>query len=233
MPSDRHSAVSYCRQAHAIRPAPSKGHCRQEPSQLPPGAMSCSRSLELVKQALERASIDSTEYGKHSLRSSGITAAARAHVAEHLIQRHGGWKSASSKKYTFSPAELSSEREEKEVLAEGRQPTAPPSMKSHVSYCAARALRREKMEAEGTSSTTGRSLLHSVLVAAVDSCHCPHPFHPSTALLPIASLSLSLSLTMFDAFKNVIVLNCAYCATNSRRATAAPRLSASLCGFSL
>ena len=59
--------------------------------------MSYSRSLELVKQALERAGIDSTEYGTHSLRSGGTTAAARAHVVERLIQRHGGWKSASSK----------------------------------------------------------------------------------------------------------------------------------------
>ena len=95
-------------------------------------------------------------------------------------------------KYTFSPAELSSERGEKEVLADSNQPTAPPSTKSHVSCCAARARRREKMAAEGTSSTTGRSLLQSVLVSAVDSCHCPHPSHPSTALLPIAPLSLSL-----------------------------------------
>ena len=59
--------------------------------------MSYSRSLELVKQALERTGIDSTEYGTHSLRSGGTTAAARAHVAERLFQRHGGWKSASSK----------------------------------------------------------------------------------------------------------------------------------------
>ena len=108
--------------------------------------------------------------------------------------------------YTFSPAELSSERGEKEVLADSNQPTAPPSTKSHVSYCAARARRREKMAAEaqgeGTSSTTGWSLLQSVLVSqAVDSCHCPHPSHPSTALLPIASLSP----TRFDAFKDVIV----------------------------
>ena len=104
-------------------------------------------------------------------------------------------------KYTFSPAELSSERGENEVLADSNQPTAPPSTKSHVSYCAARARRREKMAAEGTSSTTGWSLLQSVLVSAVDSCHCPHPSHPSTALLPIASLSP----TRFDAFKDVIV----------------------------
>ena len=58
-------------------------------------------------------------------------------------------------KYTFSPAELSSERGEKEVLADSNQPTAPPSTKSHVSYCAAHARRREKMAAEGTSSTMG------------------------------------------------------------------------------
>ena len=72
-----------------------------------------------------------------------------------------------------------------------QQTTLPPSTKSHVSYCAARARRREKMAAEGTSSTTGRSFLQSVHVSVVDSCHCPHPSHPSTALLPIASLSLS------------------------------------------
>ena len=110
------------------------------------------------------------------------------------------WK-WTQRKYTFSPAELSSERGEKEVLADSNQPTAPPSMKSHVSYCAARARRREKMAAEGTSSTTGWSLLQSVLVSAVDSCHCPHPSHPCTALLPIAPLSP----TRFDAFKDVIV----------------------------
>ena len=55
--------------------------------------------------------------------------------------------------------------------------------------------RREKMAAEGTSSTTGRSLLQSVYVSGIDSCHCPHPSHPSTDLLPSASLSLSLSLS--------------------------------------
>ena len=74
--------------------------------------------------------------------------------------------------YQCLPAELSSERGEKEVLADSNQPTAPPSTKSHVRYCAARARRREKMAAEGTSSTTGWSLLQSVLVSAVDSCHC-------------------------------------------------------------
>ena len=113
------------------------------------------------------------------------------------------WKFLFSK-YTFSPAELSSERGEKEVLADSNQPTAPPSTKSHVSYCAARARLREKMAAEGTSSTTGWSLLQvGFLSLLLDSCHCPHPSHPSTALLPIAPLSLSP--TRFDAFKDVIV----------------------------
>ena len=85
MPSDRHWAVSSCRQAHAVRPTPLKGHCRQEPSRLPPGVLCYPRSLELVTQALERAGIDLTEYDTHSLRSSGTTAAADAHVAERLI----------------------------------------------------------------------------------------------------------------------------------------------------
>ena len=65
------------------------------------------------------------------------------------------------------------------------------------------------MAAEGTSRTTGRSLLQSVLVFAVGSCHCPQPSNPAPALLPILSLSVSvcLYLTRFDAFKDVIVLN--------------------------
>ena len=53
-----------------------------------------------------------------------------------------GWGlffSARDVKYTFSPVVLSSERGEKEVLADSKQPTATPSTKSHVSYCAARA----------------------------------------------------------------------------------------------
>ena len=78
-----------------------------------------------------------------------------------------------TKENTFSPAELSSRRREMEVLADSKQPTVPPSTK-HVSCCAARVRRREKMAAKGTSSTTGRSLLQSVLVSgesAVDSCH--------------------------------------------------------------
>ena len=47
-------------------------------------------------------------------------------------------------KYTFLPAELSSERGEREVLADSKQPTAPPSTKSHVSYCTARLAEERK-----------------------------------------------------------------------------------------
>ena len=85
-----------------------------------------------------------------------LTISASSFSASRFSLRSSLWASCwVAIKYTFSPAELSSERGEKEVLADSNQPTAPPSTKSHVSYCAARARRREKMAAEGTSSTTG------------------------------------------------------------------------------
>ena len=106
-------------------------------------------------------------------------------------------------KYTFSPAELSSERGHGKGSSR-RQQTAYGAAVNEVAceLLHSARCRREKMAAEGTSSTTGRSLLQSVLVSAVDSCHCPHRSHPSAALLPIASLSQ----TRFDAFKDVIVV---------------------------
>ena len=154
----------------------------------------------------------------------------RAHVTSFFRAGEATWAFFLLWKYTFLPAELSSERGEKEVLADSNQPTAPPSTKSHVSYCAARARRREKMAAEGTSSTTGWSLLQSVLVSAVDSCHCPHPSHPLYCSAPHCP---SLSPTRFDAFKDVIVWIVHNMLPILSEQTAAPRLSASLCGFSL
>ena len=70
--------------------------CRKKGSYLR-GVMSYTRALELVREALERTGINSAGYGTHSLRAGGATAAARAHVAERLIQRHGGWKTATAK----------------------------------------------------------------------------------------------------------------------------------------
>ena len=132
-------------------------------------------------------------------------------------------------KYNFSPVDLSSGRVENEVLADRKQPTDMPSTKSHVSYCAARAHRRDEMAAEGTSSTTGRALssrfLSLLLTAAiVTTCPTPLPF-----CSPF-SLSLSLSLSLSDQVWCIAKCDCVYCtyyATNSRRATAAPKLSAS------
>ena len=42
----------------------------------------------------------------------------------------------SPRKYTFTPAKLSIERGEKEVLADNQQPTAPPSVKLRDVKCA-------------------------------------------------------------------------------------------------
>ena len=121
-------------------------------------------------------------------------------------------------KYTFSPAELSSERGEKEVLADSIQ---LGSAAAAINAVARELLRsaclpgREKMAPEGTSSMTGRALLQSMLVSADDSCHCPHrptplmlcpPPHGLPVCLSL-SFSRSLSLRRFYAFKNVSVFN--------------------------
>ena len=82
----------------------------------------------------------------------------------------------SSQKYTFSLAELFKRERRKEVLADGKQPTAPSSTKSHVSYCAARARRREKMapkvhQARRDDCFSSR-LLSLLLTAATVGCGC-------------------------------------------------------------
>ena len=50
---------------------------------------------------------------------------------------------------------------------------------------------RRYIKHDGMIASPVGSEPRTVLVSAVDSCHCPHPSHPSTALLPIAPLSLS------------------------------------------
>ena len=75
-------------------------------------------------------------------------------------------------KYTFSPAELSSERGEKEVLADSTQLGGGAAA---INAVARELLRsaclpgREKMAPEGIYSATGRALLQSMLVSADDS----------------------------------------------------------------
>ena len=70
------------------------------------GSMSYSRAKELLHQALVRIGVDPRGYGTHSLRSGGATAAANAGITERLLQRHGGWRSVSSKdKYVLDSKE--------------------------------------------------------------------------------------------------------------------------------
>ena len=105
--------------------------------------------------------------------------------------------------YTFSPAELSSERGEKEVLADSKQPTAPPSMKSHASYCIARVAEerkwRPKVHQARRDDRFSSRFLSLLLTAAIV------PTRP-TPLLLCSPLPLSLSPTRFDAFKDFIDL---------------------------
>ena len=70
--------------------------CRRKQDYLR-GAMSYRRARELVSQTLSRVGISPEGFGTHSLRAGGATAAARAHVPDRLIQRHGGWLCPESK----------------------------------------------------------------------------------------------------------------------------------------
>jgi integrase len=46
-----------------------------------------------VKRWLEKINVSATQYGSHSLRRGGATAAAKAKVRIHVIKRHGRWAS--------------------------------------------------------------------------------------------------------------------------------------------
>ena len=53
--------------------------------------------MERVRQCLSSIGLNPRDYGLHSLRAGGASAAASAGVADRLIMRHGGRKSTSSK----------------------------------------------------------------------------------------------------------------------------------------
>ena len=55
----------------------------------------CMRELFLSK--LFELGYDSGQFGLHSLRAGGATAAANAGVPDHLFKRHGHWRSESAK----------------------------------------------------------------------------------------------------------------------------------------
>jgi len=60
-------------------------------------AMSYSRASELVKKEIKAEGLDPKQYGLHSLRSGGASTAAAAGISDRLLQRQGGWHTATAK----------------------------------------------------------------------------------------------------------------------------------------
>ena len=61
------------------------------------GPISYTRARELLLSALESIGFDKNQFGLHSLRSGGATAAAAAGVEDRLFKKHGRWKSEKAK----------------------------------------------------------------------------------------------------------------------------------------
>lgn len=59
--------------------------------------LSYTRARELVLTAFESIGLDKKNFGLHSLRAGGASAAANAHVSDRLFKRHGRWKSEKAK----------------------------------------------------------------------------------------------------------------------------------------
>ena len=57
------------------------------------GGISFTRSHELVLEKLKAIGLDAKQFGMHSLRSGGTSAAANAGVPDRLLKRHGRWLS--------------------------------------------------------------------------------------------------------------------------------------------
>ena len=52
---------------------------------------------ELLLEKLEKIGLNPKQYGLHSLRAGGATAAANAGVPDRLFKRHGCWRSENAK----------------------------------------------------------------------------------------------------------------------------------------
>ena len=61
------------------------------------GSLSYTRMRELLLGKLSQLGFDTKQFGLHSLRAGGATAAANAGVADRLFKRHGRWRSESAK----------------------------------------------------------------------------------------------------------------------------------------
>ena len=61
------------------------------------GSLSYTRMRELLLEKLSQVGLDPKNFGLHSLRSGGASAAANAGVPDRLFKRHGRWKSENAK----------------------------------------------------------------------------------------------------------------------------------------
>lgn len=64
---------------------------------LRPQPLTYSRASELVRKQLKAIGLNPKQYGLHSLRSGGASAAAAAAIPDRLLMCHGGWRSESAK----------------------------------------------------------------------------------------------------------------------------------------
>ena len=73
----------------------------------PSGGLSYTRMRELFLAKLSQLGYDRTQFGLHSLRAGGATAAASAGVPDRLFKRHGRWRSETAKDgYVKDPEEV-------------------------------------------------------------------------------------------------------------------------------
>ena len=61
------------------------------------GGLSYTRMRELLLAKIEQLGMDPKQFGMHSLRAGGATAAANAGVPDRLFKRHGRWRSETAK----------------------------------------------------------------------------------------------------------------------------------------
>ena len=59
--------------------------------------ISYTRAKELLKRELQCEGLDASQFGIHSLRSGGASAAAALGILDRLFQRHGGWRSVKAR----------------------------------------------------------------------------------------------------------------------------------------
>lgn len=60
-------------------------------------SLSYTRAREILLSTLESIGLDKRQFGLHSLRAGGATAAANAGICDRLLKKHGRWRSKSAK----------------------------------------------------------------------------------------------------------------------------------------